>query len=291
GTSNQFTTPVKVNFPSGVTIAKLSDTSPYDSGLAIDTSGNAWGWGLDPDGQFCQGNRNKDLTPVEVPIAHVTAIAGAGDHALYVSAGNVSACGDNANGDLGIGNTTPSTTPVAVSGLQGGNVVSVYASWRNSGALLSNGTYESWGYNALGNVGNGQLGTDALTPQVISLPNPVTHVALGGSGSNNGQTLVLLSDGSLWAWGYDKFGQLGDDNTKTEASPIKWTAPTGVTFVKLASGANTSYAVDSNKNVWAWGYNVDGQVGNGTTNNQMTPVDVLANKTHISTTAKDVLAF
>jgi alpha-tubulin suppressor-like RCC1 family protein len=291
GKVNDFSTPVKVAFPAGVTIAKLADTSPYDTGLALDTAGNAWGWGLDGDGQLCRGSHSESLTPVEVPIAHVTALAGAGDHALYVSGGNVSACGNNANGDLGVGDTTPSLVPVATVGLQTGNVTSVYASWRNSGALLTNGTYESWGYNGLGNVGNGQLGTDALTPQTISLPATVTDAALGGSGANNGQTLVLLSNGSLRSWGYDKFGQLGDNKNKTEASPVVFNAPTGVTYVSLASGANTAYAIDSTGNVWAWGNNVDGQIGNGTTINQKTPVMVLSGKSHISTTAKDVLAF
>ncbi len=291
GTTSEFTTPVQVSFPSGVTIAKLADTSPYDTGLALDTSGHPWGWGLDPDGQLCLGNRDQHLTPVEIPLTQVTALAGAGDHALYVSGGNVSACGDNANGDLGNGSETPSTTPVAVTGLQGGNAVSVYTSWRNSGALLSTGTYESWGYNGLGNVGDGQTGTDALVPQAISLPSPVTDVALGGSGSNNGQTLVILSDGTLRAWGYDKFGQLGDGSSKTEGSPIQFKAPTGVTYTALASGANTSYGIDSAHNLWAWGNNVDGQIGNGTTTNHKTPVKVLTGVSHVSTTAKDIVAF
>jgi alpha-tubulin suppressor-like RCC1 family protein len=290
GTSNQFTTPVRVAFPAGVSIAKLADTSPYDTALAIDTAGNAWGWGLDGDGQLCLGNTHRYLTPVQIPLAHVTALAGAGDHALYVVGGNVSACGNNANGDLGNGSTTPSTVPTGVTGLQTGSVASVYTSWRNSGALLTSGQYDSWGYNGLGNVGNGHAGTDALTPQAISLTSPVTHAALGGSGANNGQTLVMLSNGTLRSWGFDKFGQLGDHSTKTEASPITFAPPTNVTYVALATGGSTSYAIDTGGNVWAWGNNNGGQVGNGTVVNQKTPVTVLTGVSQISATAKDVVA-
>ncbi len=291
GTSSSFTVPVKVAFPAGVTIAKLASTSPYDTALAIDSKGNAWGWGLDGDGQLCLGNSLKHLTPVQTPLTNVTALAGAGDHALYVTAGNAMACGDNANGDLGNGSTTPSTAPTTVTGLQAGTVVSVYASWRNSGALLTNGQYDSWGYNGLGNVGNGQLGTDALMPQTIFLQAKVNLVALGGSGSNNGQTLVMLSDGTLWSWGFDKYGQLGDQSTKTEASPKRFVAPTNVTYVALATGGSSSYGIDTSGNVWAWGNNNVGEVGNGTTTNQKKPVEVLSGASHVSSTAKDVVAF
>ncbi len=291
GTSNAFTTPVRVTFPVGVAIAKLANTSPYDTALAIDTAGNAWGWGLDGDGQLCLGNTLRHLTPVQTPLTHVTALAGAGDHALYVAGGNASACGDNANGDLGNGSTTPSTVPTPVTGLQTGTVSSVYASWRNSGALSTTGQYSSWGYNGLGNVGNGHLGTDALTPQPISLPASVTDVALGGSGANNGQTLVMLSNGTLRAWGYDNFGQLGDHASKTEASPVTVTPPTGVTYVSLATGGTTSYGIDTSGRIWAWGNNNVGEVGNGTTTNQKTPVMVLSGVSQLSSTAKDVVAF
>ncbi len=290
GATDEFTTPVQVAFPPGTKIAKLADTSPYDTALAVDTAGNAWGWGLNGDGQLCQGNALKYSTPVQIPL-HVSALAGAGDHALYVVHGNVLACGNNANGDLGNGTTTPSTVPSKVSGLQKGTVVSVFASWRNSGALLKSGSYRSWGYNGLGNVGNGQLGTDALIPQTIVLPAPVKHVALGGSGGNNGQTLVMLSNGALMSWGNDAFGQLGDDNTNNEAVPISFSAPVGVTYLALETGGSTSYAIDTNGNVWAWGNNNVGEIGNGTTTTQMTPVSVLSGASHISSTAKDVVAF
>ncbi len=284
------TTPVRVEFPPGVSIARLADTSPYDTALAVDTSGNAWGWGLDSYGQLCQGTRTKELVPVRVPLVHVSSLAGAGDHALYVRGGKVWACGGNGHGDLGDASTTPSAVPVAVTGISG-TVTSVYASWRNSGALVSGGTYDSWGFNDLGNVGDGEPGVDALMPQQIALPAPVRHAALGGSGSNNGQTLVLLSNQRLMAWGCDSDGQLGDGSTRVEASPITVAPDTNVVYAQVATGGATSYAVDTATNLWAWGRNRGGELGDGSTRTSLAPIEVASGVTRISTTADDVVAW
>jgi alpha-tubulin suppressor-like RCC1 family protein len=293
-TSNNYATPVKVDFPAGVSIAHLADTSPFDTALAIDTKGSAWGWGYDSYGQLCQGNADEYLKPVQVPIAGtITALAGAGDHALYVANGNVLACGNNNHGDLGDNSSKASTTPVAVKGygLQKGDVAGVYASWSNSAALLNDGSLDTWGYNAVGEVGNGHLGVDALVPQRIAFSSPVTEVSLGGSGRRNGQTLVMLQNETLWAWGDDRNAQLGDDATVNQASPIALIPPAGTTYSYLDTGGSTSYAIDSNGKVWAWGNNSAGEIGNGIEAkvSQKTPVMVESGASTISTTANNVI--
>ncbi len=293
-TINKYTTPVKVDFPAGVSIARLADTSPFDTALAIDTKGKAWGWGYDSYGQLCQGNADEYLKPVQIPIAGtITALAGAGDHALYVAHGDVLACGGNNHGELGDNSLTASTKPVAVKGdgLQRGAVAGVYASWSNSAALLNDGLLDTWGYNAVGEVGDGHLGVDALVPQRIAFSSPVTEVSLGGSGRKNGQTLVMLQNKTLWAWGDDRNTQLGDDATVNEGSPIALTPPAGTTYSYLDTGGSTSYAIDTNGNVWAWGNNSAGEVGNGIKAkvSQTTPVMVESGVSTISTTANNVI--
>jgi alpha-tubulin suppressor-like RCC1 family protein len=141
---------------------------------------------------------------------------------LYDSNGDVYACGDNASGDLGIGRNGGSSTPVPVQGLQGVSVTSLVASYEDSGALLADGTYEDWGSNDLGQLGDGSVAHSSDVPVVVSLPAGVTQAVEGGSFSNNGQTLVMLSDGSLYAWGDDQFGQLGDDKAITESTPVQF---------------------------------------------------------------------
>ncbi len=107
-TRNSFTKPVRVRFPAGVKIASLPiDVMPFDTGLAVDTKGHVWGWGDNQGGELCLGNHEQYLTPVRLPFSHVTAVAGAFDHALYDARGRVWACGLNSLGELGDGTTSP----------------------------------------------------------------------------------------------------------------------------------------------------------------------------------------
>jgi alpha-tubulin suppressor-like RCC1 family protein len=272
-----------------VTIASLpTDAMPYNTGLAIDTTGQAWGWGDNSAGQLCLGNTARQTTPVRVPLIHVTAMAGAGDHALYFSDGVLYACGGNNDGDLGDGSTAPSTVPVAVQALAGRHVRDLVASYHDSGALLADGHYFDWGYDAQGQLGDAKLGDSSSVPVLVRLPLPVTQVVQGGSYENNGQTLVMLSDGSLRSWGDNQSGQLGTGTTVTHASPVSFAPPTGVTYVSLASGATTSYAISSTGTVYSWGGNSQGEIGNGGTKDQLTPVPVAVGATMISSTALDV---
>jgi hypothetical protein len=74
---NSFTRPVRVRFPAGVKIASIPDDAmPYDTGLAVDTKGNVWGWGRNGGGELCLGNTRAYRTPVRLPLSRVTALAG-----------------------------------------------------------------------------------------------------------------------------------------------------------------------------------------------------------------------
>jgi alpha-tubulin suppressor-like RCC1 family protein len=290
GSAASLTVAVKVRFPKGVRIADLpTDVMPYATGLAEDTKGHAWGWGFDQSGQLCLGNNDQHLTPVELPFRHVTAMAGAGDHALYDSSGTVYACGANAHGDLGDGSTEPSMMPVKVNGLAGSPVRALVAAYNDSGALLGNGTYLDWGFNGEGQLGDGHIGLDSSVPVRVALPQRVTQVTEGGSYYDHGQTLVMLSGGSLRSWGNDSCGQLGDGATATQPSPIAFSPPTGVTYERLATGGGTSYAVSTTGNVYSWGCGAHGQIGNGSTGNELTPVLVESAASSISATADDIV--
>jgi alpha-tubulin suppressor-like RCC1 family protein len=291
-TKNSFTKPVRVRFPAGVKIASLPiDVMPFDTGLAVDTKGNVWGWGDNQGGELCLGNHNKHLTPVRLPFSHVTAVAGAFDHALYDAKGQVWACGLNSLGELGDGTVKSSWWPFKVKGLgPSARVVSLVAAFADSGALLADGKYLDWGAN-----GGGQLGIGTLrkklsdVPVTVPLPSKARQVTQGGSAPGNGQTLALLSNGRLYAWGYDGQGQLGDGKTAAQSSPERITPPSGVTYRVVASSGGTSYAISTTGKVYAWGGGKEGQIGNGTTESSFTPVKVASGATGISATADDVL--
>jgi alpha-tubulin suppressor-like RCC1 family protein len=290
-TVNSIDTPVQVQFPAGVKIAYIpTDVMPYNSAFAVDTTGHVWGWGANSGGEFCLGNTTEYLSPVRLPLSGVSTLAGAAGHATYDSDGTLYSCGVNQYGELGDDSTHSSTTPVKVTGLAGLQVTSLVASWQNTGALLADGAYYDWGYSAAGQVGNGDIGTSFDVPVRLDLPGPVTQAALGGSTPNNGQSLVMLANGSLYAWGNDADYQLGDGKTANEGRPEQIRAPFGVTYRTLATGGATSYAISTAGNVYAWGANVVGQVGDGTTTTAKQPVQVYSGAATISSTASLVVA-
>jgi alpha-tubulin suppressor-like RCC1 family protein len=287
---SSFTTAVRVQFPAGVKIASIaSDVMPYNTALAVDTHGNAWGWGGNAGGELCLGDRGTRTVPVKLPLSHVTTLAGASGHAVYDAGGTVYACGLNRDGVLGDGRGRSSLTPVRVAKLKGRDVTKLVAGFDNAGALLSNGDYYDWGYNAEGQLGDRKLGPSSSVPVKVKLPGRVVQVVQGGSIWHNGQTLAMLSDGALWSWGSDRDFQLGDHRRFNRATPVRFRAPAGVTYKTLATGGLTSYAISTTGQVWAWGGNSLGEVGNGKTRSASRPVMVATGADMISSTANNVL--
>jgi alpha-tubulin suppressor-like RCC1 family protein len=290
GTANSLDVPVQVKFPAGVKIAFIpTDVLPYDSAFAVDTSGRVWAWGDNGGGEFCLGNQSRYTTPVSLPFTHVSTLAGAAGHATYDAGGTLYSCGDDQYGELGDGSMHTSTTPVKVVGLAGQRVTSLVASFAETGALLSDGAYYDWGYNVAGQLGDGNIGKSSDLPVRVPLPGPVKQVAQGGSVIGNGQTLVLLSDDSLYAWGNGAYYQLGDGTKANEDRPVKIIPPAGVTYRTVATGGNTSYAISTTGKVYAWGGGVVGQVGDGKSGPAKHPVEVGSRAMTISSTADDVV--
>ena len=233
-----------------------------------------------------------ELRPSRIPLSDVTAATGARTHSLFDSGGRVYACGDGGDGVLGNGSTASSSKPVPVTGLPpAARVTALTSSWEGSGALLSNGVYYDWGYNAAGQLGDGGT-ADSNVPVPVKLPAAVRQVSQGGSGAGNGQTVAILADGSVWAWGDGTKGQLGDGGTTGSDVPVQVKMPAGVTFTTVNSGGYSCYAIDGSGRLWAWGGNQNGQLGTGSSARiQTTPVNVGIHLTQVSSTASNVAGF
>jgi alpha-tubulin suppressor-like RCC1 family protein len=249
--------------------------------LALLTNGTVLAWGANEEGQLGNGKTTRITTPEPVKsLSNVTAIAAGGEFALArLSNGTVMAWGAGTEGQLGDGKFAKSLVPVAVKGLSG--VTAISAGNEFALARLSDGTVMSWGSNAaaqlgvpaeLKSIGEGEKEEVEIVHSDVPLPvqqlGGATAIAAGGE-----HALALLGDGEVSAWGGNGAGQLGrgaEGGTSNLPTPV--TGLSGVTAI--AAGAHHSLALLSGGSVVAWGYNPDGQLGNGSNIDSPVPVAV-----------------
>ena len=140
-----------------------------------------------------------------------------------------------------------------------------------AGASPTPGAVYAWFDNDAGQLGIGKCCTayDSTTPVATLMPARTTSTAVA---SGQSHSLAVTSTGAVYAWGFNGRGQLGDGNTTNEDVPVQSRMPAGVTATAVAAGWDQSLALTSTGAVYAWGYNVDGQLGIGTTKNSTVPV-------------------
>jgi alpha-tubulin suppressor-like RCC1 family protein len=166
------------------------------------------------------------------------------------SDGTVWAWGDNRFGQLGDGTTTGRLAPVQVTGLTG--VTQVAGGCTHSLVLRSDGTVWAWGGNSVGQLGRGTVTDHEVTPAPVSGLAGVTKIAAGC-----GFSLALRSGGTVWAWGYNAYGELGNGGKASSAVPVKITGLSQVTGI--SAGWDSAVAVVAGgASVWAWGGNDNG---------------------------------
>ncbi|HET7013378.1 MAG TPA: PASTA domain-containing protein [Streptosporangiaceae bacterium] len=175
------------------------------------------------------------------------------------------AWGANDSGQLGLGIFSPPVAmPTQISGLT--NVQQVAEGQVFGAALLGDGTVDTWGYDGDGELGDGRIASDyRLNPAPVPGLTGVIQIAAGYQ-----HVLALKSDGTVWAWGYNAFRELGDGTTTDRATPFQIPGLTGIT--QISASYYDSMARASDGSVWAWGHNGFGELGDGTTTNRATPV-------------------
>ena len=258
GTSgNVRLTPVAV---SGLAGAVQLDAGIHTCALLADGTSECWGYNI--YGQVGDGTLLDRSTPTEVAgQSEVVQVAAGGDHACALLAvGQVRCWGDNGSGQLGDGTSgTDRSTPVAVSGLSG--VVWIDAGEDHTCAVLFDRTARCWGFNGSGQLGDETSGTNRVTPVAVSNGSGATltlvdEIALGGN-----HTCALRTNGLVFCWGFNFFGQLGDGLSGVGANASAPRLVGGGTARSITAGANHTCWEGADGLTRCWGANVNGQIG------------------------------
>ena len=280
-------------------VANATDPFPDDGRYSVDADGDGiadnWEQGqfgnlatadatsdYDGDGSPDIDEFRYDADPKYAPSFVATAPIKAGDdHGLAQRAdGRLYAWGFNQNGQLGDGSQTSHAFPIFVRDASGGFIedfADIAAGSDHSLAVLADGSLVAWGYNGYGQIGDGTTNRRSSPVAVLDgYGDPVTGVVAVAAGAYH--SLALLEDGTLLAWGYNGYGQLGDGTNTTKYSPVRVRVASGAPLtgiVAIAAGEQFSLALRSDGTVWTWGYNGEGQLGDTTTTARNRPQRVL----------------
>ncbi len=270
GTTTDRDTPVSV---SGLASGVAAIATGYEHTCALMTGGGIKCWGWNDYGQLGDGTTTDRLTPVDVSglTSGVVAIATGAEHTCALTAsGGVKCWGLNNRGQLGDGTLRTQKRSVNVSGLTSG-AIAISAGFDHTCALTTSGGVKCWGDNSFGELGDGTTTYRLIPVNVSGLDNGVAAISAGES-----YTCVLTINGEAKCWGENLYGELGDGSNATRLTPVDVSGLTsGVASISAAIVGESTCAVMTSGDGKCWGYNGDGELGDGTQNNSYVPVTTI----------------
>ncbi len=237
----------------------------------ITTAGDAYCWGSGPLGD---GATAGSLTPLRVSATvEFASVSTGGVHTCGLTTARDAYCwgggGFRNGGQLGDGTTSDRLTPVPVSG--GLSFASLSAGGRYTCGVTSTGDAYCWGRNGSGQLGDGTT-VGRLTPTLVS--GSLSFASVSPSLGFPRHTCGVTTTGDAYCWGDNSLGQLGDATTVDRLTPVLVSGGLRFTVVTPGAGGHTC-GVTTSREVYCWGSNGNGQLGDGTTNGSPTPVRVV----------------
>ncbi|BDR52279.1 hypothetical protein KIM372_01860 [Bombiscardovia nodaiensis] len=255
----------------GFRFTQVTGGNQFSVGLG--SNGLIYAWGDNSVGQLGDETNTSSRKPVRVHTPAGVTFTSISSYSYYTMAvgsdGKAYVWGSNVG--MGIGFSTSSNKPVPYQTPAGVRIVQVSAGYMHSYALSDDGRIFAAGANYYGEVANDTNVRTYYTPIAVQLPAGKTFIRVS-TGKYYG--LALASDGTIYSWGYGVNGQLGNGTTASSATLLPVTMPAGVSFAVIKAGATYAAAISTTGDVYTWGLNTDGQLGNGTTAQVLTPTQI-----------------
>ena len=263
--------PAKVHGPGNVgtlnSITAIAAGEPFS--MALKSDGTVWTWGSNGFGLLGIGDTGPASSNVPVQVVDTTgpgsclnsiiSVGTRGYHALALkSDGTVYGWGWCAKGECGNNSiVSPQPAPVQVLNLSGSPVIAVEGGYQYSLALKADKTVWGWGSNNLGQMGDTTFTTPRMIPQRVGLSIGLGNITQISSGWNH--ALALRSDGTVWGWGKNDYGQIGNGNLVDQPIPLQVKGPGGAgvlsNIIMVSGGDCSSAALRADGTVWTWGCN------------------------------------
>jgi alpha-tubulin suppressor-like RCC1 family protein len=250
---------------------KISGKENHKVGMKTD--GTLWLWGQNNAGQLGDDTTVNKSSPVQTIVGGTnwSSVACGGNHTAAIKTdGTLWLWGQNSYAQLGDDTNVSKSSPVQT--IAGGtNWSSVSCGREHTAAIKTDGTLWLWGWG-----GSGRLGDNTTN---VSTSSPVQTIVGGNNWSSvscgRDHTAAIKTDGTLWVWGLNNAGQLGDDTTDNKSSPVQ-TIVGGTNWSKVDGGYSVTAAIKTDGTLWLWGQNYDGNLGDDTTVSKSSPVQTIA---------------
>jgi len=229
-----------------------------------------WVWGSNSNGQLGLGNTTSYSSPKQLGALTTWASISSSPYSklnfAITTSGTLYGWGQNANGQLGLGNTTAYSSPKQVGALT--NWLKVAGGAYFTLAVKTDGTLWSWGNSAYGQLGLGNT-TQYNSPKQVGALTAWLNIS-----ANYGSSLAIKTDGTIWGWGLNNYGQLGLGDATSRSSPVQIGALTNWSTVSTSGVDQGGMATKTDGTLWGWGRNQDGQLGLGNTTDYSSPKQV-----------------